>query len=230
MRTVRGRKGGSADGTMDDGEAGTGAAIAGRGSHGLLQCHLGAAKRPGGQERAGAQYRPARWCAGGHPSSNRSWVGESTEGRTTLDGIFAVSTMVWNGVVIVMLSKDQEDRENTGRRQACAIASQVVIYLVLEQVPRWQEHLWEVGRVGRMGYSYCPTVRNGVGGMLPNDQEDMENAGPNTGLRDCVAGAHLLLRIGLGWQEHRLVMRGMLNEVSSMVARGRRGPLREGEY
>lgn len=39
-------------------------------------------------------------------------------GRTTLDGIFAVSTTVWNGVVIGMLPNDQEDKENTGRRPA----------------------------------------------------------------------------------------------------------------
>ncbi|KAJ7876331.1 hypothetical protein B0H14DRAFT_2568282 [Mycena olivaceomarginata] len=126
---------------------------------------------------------PARWCAGGHPSSNRSWVGESTAGRTTLDGILAVSTMVWNGVVIVMLSNDQEDRENTGRRQACAIASQVVIYLVLEQVLGWQEHLWEVGRVGRMGYSYCPTRQrdNTEGGAVAarGSWEALEGPGIN---------------------------------------------------
>ncbi|KAJ7658077.1 hypothetical protein B0H17DRAFT_1145714 [Mycena rosella] len=85
MRTVRGRRGGSADGMMDDGEA------------------------------------------GGHLSSNRSWVGESTIGHTTLDGIFAVSTMVRDGVVVGMLPNNQEDRENMDRRQACAMALQVGI-------------------------------------------------------------------------------------------------------
>ncbi|KAJ7605830.1 hypothetical protein DFH06DRAFT_1150312 [Mycena polygramma] len=49
MRMVRGRKEGTADGMTDDREAGTGAAMAGRNSHGLSQCHVGAAKRPGGQ-------------------------------------------------------------------------------------------------------------------------------------------------------------------------------------
>ncbi|KAJ6554023.1 hypothetical protein DFH09DRAFT_1280736 [Mycena vulgaris] len=63
MRMVRGRKGGSADGEMDDGEAGTGAAMAGRGSHGLSQCHSGAAERPGGQGDARTDYKPARWLA-----------------------------------------------------------------------------------------------------------------------------------------------------------------------
>ncbi|KAJ6569799.1 hypothetical protein DFH09DRAFT_1154798, partial [Mycena vulgaris] len=62
MRMVAGRKGGSADGMMDDGEAGTGTAMDGRGSHGLSQCHSGAAERPGGQGDAGADYRPARRC------------------------------------------------------------------------------------------------------------------------------------------------------------------------
>jgi hypothetical protein len=35
--------------------------------------------------------------------------------------------------------------------------------------------------------------------------------------------------LGPHWQEHRLGVRGILDEVSSMVALGRRGPLREGE-
>ncbi|KAJ6575752.1 hypothetical protein DFH09DRAFT_1150961 [Mycena vulgaris] len=53
--------------------------------------------------------------AGGHPSPNRSWVGECTSGHTTLDGIFAVSAMVREGVVSGMLPNDWEDRGNTGQ-------------------------------------------------------------------------------------------------------------------
>ncbi|KAJ7652872.1 hypothetical protein DFH06DRAFT_1299575 [Mycena polygramma] len=75
MRMVRGRKGGTADGMTDDREAGTGAAMAGRNSHGLSQCHVGAAKRPGGQDECGTEYKPVRWRAGGQLLHRTAWVG-----------------------------------------------------------------------------------------------------------------------------------------------------------
>ncbi|KAJ7652839.1 hypothetical protein DFH06DRAFT_1418551 [Mycena polygramma] len=66
---------GTADGMTDDREAGTGAAMAGRNSHGLSQCHVGAAKRPGGQDECGTEYKPVRWRAGGQLLHRTAWVG-----------------------------------------------------------------------------------------------------------------------------------------------------------
>ncbi|KAJ7877567.1 hypothetical protein B0H14DRAFT_2567686 [Mycena olivaceomarginata] len=60
---------------------------------------------------------------------------------------------------------------------------------------RWSCTVLEPGLV-------FPMVQDGVVGMLPNDQEDKENTGAADTCR--LAGGHLLLRIGLGWQEHRV--------------------------
>ncbi|KAJ7840452.1 hypothetical protein B0H13DRAFT_1910732 [Mycena leptocephala] len=124
----RGRKGdeiGGADGTMDLGRQ-------------------GAAECPGGQGMLGPH-------TGGHvPSSSRAWVGESTVGRTRLDGIFAVFPMVQDGVV-GMLSNDQEDKENTGAADKPARRRRRWSSTSPDRLG-WQEHRVEVGRAGRTGY------------------------------------------------------------------------------
>ncbi|KAJ6569746.1 hypothetical protein DFH09DRAFT_1154704 [Mycena vulgaris] len=128
MRMVRGRKGGSADGEMDDGEAGTGAAMAGRGSHGLSQCHSGAAERPGGQGDARTDYKPARWCAGGHPSSNQY----PRLARTPLDAPHRLGYSQCpprSGMVLSLGCYQRAGGQGEqGRKRACAMASQAAIY------------------------------------------------------------------------------------------------------
>ncbi|KAJ7689700.1 hypothetical protein B0H17DRAFT_1134833 [Mycena rosella] len=129
MRTVRGRKGGSGDGMMDGREA----------------VPFSTAEKPGGQGDVRTEYRPAGWCAGGHVLfSSQAWAGESTIGCTRLDGIFTVSTMVQDGVIIGMLPNHQEDRENMGRRHgiadcpglAKALVMRGALYEVLSMVAR----------------------------------------------------------------------------------------------
>ncbi|KAJ6478026.1 hypothetical protein DFH09DRAFT_1215575 [Mycena vulgaris] len=114
MRMVAGRKGGSADGMMDDGRQ----VLARRWMGEVPMVYRSVIRVPPSDREARGTPGPVTGLydgAGGHPSPNRSWVGECTSGRTTLDGIFAVSAMVREGVVSGMLPNDWEDRGNTGQ-------------------------------------------------------------------------------------------------------------------
>ncbi|KAJ7467769.1 hypothetical protein B0H11DRAFT_47226 [Mycena galericulata] len=255
MRIVRGRQGGCTDGMKDEGEAG-GDAMAGRGSHGLLQCQSGAAERPGGQGDTSTEYRPAQWCAGGWLSSNRSWL---------------ANTHRWDAA-------ERPGGLGEYRPNTCLLGGeQVAIYFPNSVLGR-QGH--QLGRTGGTGYSQCPhgphgrlwAAANYAGGRdMGHDRlvrwrrrwasslawlglgtvamggwtgyspcPTLQNGvvwchrtgrGMREGPRPALwcAGGNLFLCFWPMLTRALLGMRGKFYKVPSMFAQGCKGPLREGE-
>jgi len=146
MRIVRGRQGGSADGMKDGGRQ---VALRWLGEV-PMGCRSSTRVLLMDQEVRGTpgRHRPARWCAGGHPSPNQSWLAK---------------THRWDA------AERPGGLGEHGTNTGLLGGEQVAIYFPDSVLGR-QGH--RLGRTGRTGYSQCPHASRRCRWDATNEREN----------------------------------------------------------